>query len=354
MPIEIEKPEGNSSPDTTQHATPYLLGSYGEKRDVIYVKGKGIFIGKHRLSNMEHDARKIHAQETGKQWDGPYSINIPEATILDWAATVKATNDMKDLRDERLAQYEAGCHPGTDAENPELRSPIPHRKSNDFWVDRSQSTISILTSHTTGQYLNGSLTAHSSYVTIRINSPDGRDICEVAMSFDQLASALVNHMDTPCTLMDYWSINDDCVRLREVVKKPESITKRMNERLEGRLEDADERLTTLINSIQEQIDSGKAMSKTKLIEVLRELDIYRSHHRSAATFTVEQAREEVSSIAEKSAMEVVHQHLGNTGNLPGIRMILETIAQTPKGITQDTSLAVPVSSETDISEPDPS
>lgn len=297
------------SPDTGIHAKPSLVGEYGKHNDWLIVPGEGLYMSSHAMHDIERDARKQH-KARGKD---DYSRNnyhtgfIDEAEIELWYKTIQTYKSMQEAERETRAEYEANCYPGTDTEDP-TKDPTAIRSSrNDFELDRSKSSVH-LTMASGQRFLNGSSVAHSNYVRLTVNSPDGRELVEVALTFDQFASMLVSSMETPCTVDTYWSVTDRCVRLQEVVKPPESVGARMRQRLDTRLDDMRTKLQNMEAELDAQIASGKPMTKTKLQELRKAISIYASHYDSNRDFTVLQAQEEVSSIVEQAAASIAWQH----------------------------------------------
>lgn len=295
MAIEIEKPEMHI-PD----ANAKVRGScenFEKGHDSLYVSGEGFYLSNHKLRDFERKKEKIQPN------DKDYKILIDENTILEYAKSIKKTAEMKSHREK----YAERCHPGTDTENPETSEFHWQNKSNEFRLDHSQSTI-LLTTPSGKRFLNGSSVEHSSYVNIKIISPDGRMVCEVAMTFDQFASFLVTNSSTPCTLDAYWDIDKNSIMLQEVVKEPNTISNRMEQHLDNRLSEMEERLNKIQTTLDEQIATGKAMSKTKLQEIQNELTVYKSHFKSNRDFTIQQAKEELASITEQAAIAIAWNH----------------------------------------------
>jgi hypothetical protein len=312
----MAKEKGQVTPetprDTLLHASPWHTGKHGDKADRLHVPGEGFYLSKHAKYDLERDAAtmaKAHG-DNRSTFDLYHQLFISEDQIEAWWRQIEVQRKLQQHADERVAAqkaYEATCYPGTDTEDPTKCTNKIHDKRNEFDLDRSRSAAS-LTICSGHRYLNGSAVPHQHYVRMSFDSPDGRDLLTVCMTFDQFASFLVSHSSTPCTYDDYWSLNDNCVRLTEVVKEPESINSRMSQRLNDRLDEMRKQVTDLQRQLDEQIASGKAMSKTRLAEIRKALDVFTSHFDSNRDFTIRQAQEEVSSIVEQAAATIAWQH----------------------------------------------
>jgi hypothetical protein len=308
-----EKPADDYPKDTTLHARTMETGKYGDQKDILYVPGEGFYLSKHATHDLERDMdaqAKKHDDPTSRfDSERCHRLFISESVVSYYNSVINTTKEMEDARERARKEYERTCYEGTDTQDPLKRKDSIHTKQNEFELDRSQSTILLSTTTATGgQWLNGSAVQHRHAVHISITSPDGRDLCDVSMTFDQFASFLVSNMATPCTVGHYWSINDQCLRLSEVVKPPEDISSRMEQRLRDRLVEMEGRMTAIQTELETQIASGKAMSKTKVAELLKQLRWFMGMLQSNRDFTVEQAREEVASIVEQAACEVAWQH----------------------------------------------
>ena len=198
-------------------------------------------------------------------------------------------------------------HPGTDAYD--SAKDDMHRQSDGYSLDKSRSTIFIgLTScGPPGMALNGSKVYQHSVVSITITGPDGRRLVEIMMSPEQFASALVGNSHTPCTASRYWSTNEDSVQLTERVRPPQSIRKRMEKRLNHRLSEQAEALQEVAREMEEQAESGKPARKTQLRGFAARVARAVEHSASNAAFTVDQAREEITSIMESAAIQFLGQ-----------------------------------------------
>lgn len=235
---------------------------------------------------------------------------ITEEEVLEYAAAIRAHRKMtgaKGVKEKFFEEARARTHAGTDAVDSAKDG--MHSQSDAFDIDRSRSTIRIglTTAGPPGCALNGSKVYHSSFVSIGISSPDGRQLCEVWMSPEQFASALFGNSSQPCTLSRYWSATDHAVMLTERVRPPVSIRKRMKARLKHRLKEQSDALLVVAQELEEQAATGKPMRKTKLNELAERVARAVSHSASNAAFTVDQAREEITSIMESAAIQLIGQ-----------------------------------------------
>lgn len=312
MAKQVGNVEDDTPRDTAAHTRTVHQGEYGDKGARVYVPGEGFYLSKHAMHDIEADCRKMSKAHGEREYDDKRYARgfISESEIESWCneiRTVRAIVDAADKRASKREDYESLCYDGTDTQDPHKGGTF-RDKRNEFDLDRSRSTIHLSMVSSTGRYLNGSAVKHQHYVHLRVESPDGRQLVDVAMTFDQFAAFLVSNMATPCTLDGYWSVTDECVRLQEVVKEPETIHARMEQRMGARLDEMYARLESITDELDSQIESGKAMSKTKLAELRKDLDVYKSHFGSNRDFTVQQAKEEVSSIVEQAAASIAWQH----------------------------------------------
>jgi hypothetical protein len=308
-----EVPGEKPQKDTTRHAQVSVSRTFG-KGDRTLLANEGIFLSKSAMHDVERGCKDAVERVTGKRPtfddEGYYRGFISEGQIEQWYHNIQADRQMRKAAKEPLAaeEYAEVCHPGTDTEDPEKSPRSYRRRSDDFNIDRSRSTAQLGMPQSTGSWLNGSGVKHRSFISMQFHSPDGRDLLTVYMTPEQFASFLCSNTTVPCTMDTYWSVTDECVRLREVVKKPDTIHDRMEKRLDGRLDEMKERLEATMAKLNEKIQSGKAMSKTQLAEIVHELEVYQSHFDSNRDFTVLQAREEVSSIVEAAAASIAFEH----------------------------------------------
>jgi len=223
---------------------------------------------------------------------------IHSSTILALAQELKVRGEMRVVQDER----EHETYPESDTIiNSE---DVTGKDRNKFGIDRSRSSIHFgMRRSQPGKWLNSSAVRHSHYVVVSIDGPNGRTLVEAAMSFGQFASALISNMNIPCTVIGYWSINDENVMLEERVHPPDSITDRMKQRLEDMLANNDRRGEVIFNTIEEAVEKGR-MGKRDLRELAKAMRSYIELRSCNSTFVVEQALKEITQIVEQAAASI--------------------------------------------------
>ena len=291
--------------------------------DTHYIPGDGFLIShggfskKSKGSIYDEKKQEILATRPKSQFgkalhdQGTY---LSESEILEYAATIQAHRAMTsavDRKEAAFAQARERLHAGTDAVDSAKDG--FHKQSDEFDIDKSRSTvfIGITSSGPPGIALNGSKVYHHNMVSLTVTGPDGRRICDVRMSLEQFASALVSNTHVPCTLSRYWSVSDDNVLLTERVRRPVSIRKRMAARIEGRLQEQDDKIHEIVRELRERADSGKSMSKTMLQDIAKRLSWAAGHSTSNVAFTVGQAQEEITGIMESAALQFIGQQTIN-------------------------------------------
>lgn len=310
MAIEIER---GDHPNDTLLSTIDIVGDNNEKKDVLYVPGDGLFLS-HAAARKLHNSSESYFKSLDRK--NNYELFISEFQLQHWLSVHETYNKLvKDSRIAESEEYASKCYPGTDTIDPLKSESKTDRNRNCGEVDRSCSSILLSVVSTNGRYLNGSMVGHDRYVKITINSPDRRDLVEVAMSYDQFASFLFSNSHVPCTIDSFWSINDRCVRLREVVKVPDSISDRMAQRMDDRLVESESLVDDLLVMLDEQFTAGKSLSKTKISDVLSRLKILKRNMRSNRDFTIHQAKEEVASIIEQAVVTISRDNNVNANDV---------------------------------------
>lgn len=252
----------------------------------------------------------------GQRYGSAEKQLITEDEILALAAEIKHRRAMDTNGKQRKAtrgkfgDRVQPTHEGTDTLDPSQNPSSLYKTNDHFRLDTSESTIHIGVTSSTGTWLNGSAIKSDRFIHIQLKTPTGRHYCDVALTFEQFAAALLSPSDHPCTMTSYWSVNDDNVLLKERVKPPESIDKRMEKRLANSLKENDEVLLQVVKEMQESIAAGKAMSKTKLAELVRDLERAHEHRLCNSAFVVSQAKEETAKILESAAIHLSQQFGG--------------------------------------------
>jgi hypothetical protein len=236
---------------------------------------------------------------------------IPQSTILDWADKIRKHGEMQmastGKKFRKGTEYEHLCHPGTDTRDPSRDPSKVSRSANEWRLDKSESSIFIGVS-SGSRHLNGSAVIHQQYIHIDIHTPDGRQYCEVCLSMDQFASALVGQTHVPCTMNSYWDVRPDNVLLTEVVKEPATISDRVGQRLDNRLNEIVGNLSGPIQILKDQIAGGKPLPKGKQQELLDAFEGLQLRLKNNTEFVLEQAEEEIAQITETAAIWMAHAH----------------------------------------------
>lgn len=316
MAETIPTPPHNRKPDTSLRAVPDKVG--GDRTahmDVNIVPGEGVYLSRSQMHEFEREASKAFQGEPANSrrtpWGNPQEeyaqALIAEDTIIAWHNLITKGRNM-DAEKDRRVKYEAGCHPGTDTKNPDLQA-SPHReRSNSLWLDKSESTIVISSSQSSGQTFNGSAVEHNHFIHVQLTTPDGRFYGDFRMTYDQFAQALVAPAHTPITWDSYWDVNDRNVMLREVVHTPDPIKDRMKQRIVQRLDEVSTRAGELLSKVAANEKSGKPMGVKAQKELCRELENLISNLKSNTGFALEQAVQEASSVVEQAAIAVMAMH----------------------------------------------
>lgn len=328
MAIEIGITGQDAPKDTTDHAVPYQVGKYGDKADRLLIPGIGLILSKHAYRDCASNVEKLKKEMGSGTCNSNYELLIPEEMLLDLVKSLKKyyemhrkdannTQDTQDTQDHKdtgnygIHDHEKYCYPGTDTRDPDL-DPLKNTSSayhnrNEFEIDKSDSTIRI--SVPSGyRYLNGSIVEHNKYISINITTPDSRHYCELSLTFDQFATALVSSSEVPCTIDRYWGVNKDSVMLREVVKPPLSIKERMEQRLDDRLKEFESKLADLQTKLENKINDNKPLTKTQIKDLNQELCFLKGCITSNRNFTIEQSLREVASITEQIAISLSKIH----------------------------------------------
>lgn len=321
--IREDRPVTDQPKDSFDNAKPWhITKNPMSKADVNIVLGKGVYLSKHREYEFRRNADNDEdVKAGGKVYDRTYAqMMIPESTILAWAEQIRKGQDMKaeSGRHSDKRDYQSRCHPGTDTEDPSKSESTAIRdKPNAFWLDRSRSTM-IITQCSGRTFLNGSAVYHDHYVRFALHGPDGQLLAEWGMSYDQFASVLVSNMATPVTLEHYWSLEDNNVALREVVRPPESVRDRMQQRLKDRLGEVDERQVALIQELKAAEATGKPLGKKAIATIIHSLEVMRGNTLSSTDFVVEQAVEETTQVVETAAIRIANIYGINKGVILGM------------------------------------
>ncbi len=302
---QSKKTGATGSKDSNLHSSTYH--DWKRPHDLVYEPGDGFFIGGTETFTM-HERKKKPMPKWFDGKKGAYGMSyMSEEAVLAMAAEINAARGMIAQTErylERADERRRECHAGTDCKSGAKDS--FHRVDDDHNVDCSRSTIHIgrASGHT---ILNGSAVQHQHYVRMQISGPDGHDLVEIALSFEQFAAALTGNGEVPCTVTSYWSRNNDNVRLREIVRETPSIRKRLVARMNHRQEEQLAVMSQIVKELRETAAAGKSLSKKKIDTLAA--DVERASHLFGenAQYAVEQGVEEISAIVESAAI-----HLGQT------------------------------------------
>ncbi len=319
-------------PDTSKHARTWHASESVRKGDEVYIYGEGFYMSNCRVETAQSDAREACKKRTesratdqgmGHRRETEYGNQlISEETILAWARHIAKERtlrgkDTNHPRDQRKA-YDARCYPGTDTEDRSKNDHQSFNQRNQFDVDHSNSSL-IITVSSGDQQLNGSIVRHQHTIHMTITCPDGRHYCDLYMSMDQFAAALVSSREIPCTLSSYWDVNEANVLMREVVKKPDTVTDRVEQRVRDSLGVVGGHMEVISKKLKDAMAAGKPLGKTALAEITKDFENFMGHFSSNTDFAVRQAREEASHVVESAAIAV----LGSQALPPGAK---ETLA----------------------------
>lgn len=169
-------------------------------------------------------------------------------------------------------------------------------------LDRGSAQLCITSSN--GQYLNGSIRKHNRYVCLHVRGPE--QLLEMSMSFEQLASLLTGSIRVPVTLE--WFLDHEGMPQSREVRPALNI----QERMKARLQEAEAKLGTHLDELAEMVKKCN-LSKKRTTEMLREIEVVRSHSEANKAFVAEQATEEISAVVEVAGAMLSDQHpqLGN-------------------------------------------
>lgn len=277
--------------------------------DINYHPGKGFTYSDHRSYDWSRAAEKAGMP------DKLHRRFIPEGEIVGMAREAAAHRELEAARDRWLEDVDnrAARHSGFDTRDAGKDS--MYNVSDDHHIDTSESSahLSVIRGDT---WLNGSQVKHRACVGMEIKGPDGRTLVRVSMSFDQFASFLTSQGMTPCTITDYWSMNESNVRLHERVRPVDTVGERLGRRIKSRIDEEFSKILQVAKQLEDASAAGKPINKTlsaKLAEDIRRAADYTCQN---LTFAGDQAQEEIAGIIEQAA---VHMSLSFGVNLDLLR-----------------------------------
>jgi hypothetical protein len=306
-------------PDTHDHAADPRVKRDPGCGETVYLPGDGFLVShggfSTKMKTTVYDTKVREIREKHGKVKKKYSLPQggsfhSEGEILSMAATIHAYRKMtksKGKKEKVFDEARARLHLGTDAIDD--ASTGYHSQSDTFDIDKSRSTIRIGITECgpPGVALNGSKVYHRRAVSVELSTPDGRQLAVAMCSPEQFASALFGNSATPCTMTRYWSVSDEDVMLKERVRPPVSIRKRMAKRLKHRLKEQEDALHAIVAELAEQAESGKPARKTQLRALAERIGRAVEHSASNSAFTVGQAQEEVTGIVEAAALQFLGQ-----------------------------------------------
>jgi len=143
-----------------------------------------------------------------------------------------------------------------------------------------------------GTYINGSILPQRSFISLRIDDPDGKMVCDVVMTHEQLARLLTGNTYVDVTLQNYRTSDGSLVS--EYVPEPLRVDERVKGRLGSRFDLALERLQVIENTI----NGSKALSAKAKDDLTRQIRVVEGNLKADISFTVTQALEEVTDVTE--------------------------------------------------------
>lgn len=319
MAKQVENTE-SLNPDTTRFAIPSSIGTVNTVGDCVIIPDLGVKLSRDKQYDLQRYCQRVIKNNGSGANSYDDTMLIPISFIQEW---MKILNTYGTMQAAASSRDESKYHAGTDAINASKVGRNTHE------IDRSESTIRI--SCPSGKvYLNGSIVEHRDFVSITVTTPDGNKYAEIYMTFDQFASLLVSSSAVPCTMKYFYSKNSDTVMLEEVVHIPESIDKRMANRLDSELNELQQRIERICDTLIDQIDSNKSLSKTKMQDLHKNLININKCLKSNCNFIITQALEEIASVAEQTVFNVSHLYdvsRDSTIQNPNIKALVDITKQ---------------------------
>ena len=145
---------------------------------------------------------------------------------------------------------------------------------------------------TTGRYLNGSLRAHNSFISLTIEDESNHVVVQAALSLEGLADLLTGNHSVPITL-DRYNGHDGMARSLPA-PPPVSVSRRMKERISRHGQD----LQTKLEELTQMVAGSKTLGKRAQEEMVKLIGLVERDTKSQGAFAAQQAMEEMSSVAE--------------------------------------------------------
>jgi hypothetical protein len=166
-------------------------------------------------------------------------------------------------------------------------------------INKSSSRVCMTLTSSTGTWLNDCLQKQMMYVSLSIDDPDGNPLARVAMSYEQAARMLLYNGDVPCTLERYRNSKGELVA--EKVVPPETVHQRMKARLGNTQQSIANRLEDIRRDLYDMVNGDGKRGKTALKDILREVEVAKSHFESNQSFVLQQAEEELGQMQSNAA-----------------------------------------------------
>ena len=200
------------------------------------------------------------------------------------------------------------------------------------------STICMSMVHSSGTWLNGAMVPQQHYVSLTLEDPEGKIVARAALTFEQVTRALMYNGEVPCTLERYRGIDGQLIV--EEVEKPKTVGTRMKERLGASRSELIKRIEDLYRDVYEIVNGG-SHGKTKMKDLLSQIDTIKSHFGSNDDFAVHQAQEELETMQTQVICQLgVFLH-----NQHGINLgqdALKKLFVVNDNLIEDKSASVPV------------
>lgn len=185
--------------------------------------------------------------------------------------------------------------------------------------NKEKSTVQLSMRNGNNKILNDCLTEQTSWISLTIQN-GFKKVCEVSMSLTQFASLLTTNSTVPCTIE--MAFQSDGTMLKDNPSKPETVAERLSENLNKNQESLLNRINDLEKNVFDFINGNKKASKKELEQLLREIQIVKSHQKSNADFYMKEAKHELEKIHEEKKTQLIHSLLNNDETTKEILMNL--------------------------------
>jgi hypothetical protein len=169
-------------------------------------------------------------------------------------------------------------------------------------INKSNSRICMNLTSSTGTWLNGCLQPQHFYVSLGIEDPESKILVRVGLSFEQAARMLLYNGDVECTLERYRNTQGELVS--EVVTPPETVHERMKDRMGDVQASLLKRIEDVRRDLDEMVNGDGKRGKTALADILREVEVIKSHFNSNQSFVLQQAEEELSKMKDNAVGQI--------------------------------------------------